>query len=100
MRTAMASRTEVWWSEISSYQRRALIAATLGWVLDNMDVLMYAVVLGEIMKHFGVSGAVAGFLNSLTLMSSAIGGVVFGMLADRYGRTWSMMASILVYSVF
>src|SRR6185369_2450815 len=39
-------------------------------------------------------------LNSLTLMSSAAGGILFGMLADRYGRTWSMMASILVYSIF
>jgi MFS family permease len=33
-------------------------------------------------------------------MSSAVGGVVFGILADRRGRTWSMMASILVYSIF
>jgi len=89
-----------WWSEISPPQRRALIAATLGWVLDNMDVLMYAIVLGEIIKHFGISAATGGFLNSLTLMSSAVGGVAFGLLADRYGRTWSMMASILVYSIF
>ncbi len=92
--------TENWWSEITAPQRSALIAAALGWVLDNMDVLMFAIVLGEIIKHFGISGATAGFLNSLTLMSSAIGGIVFGMLADRYGRTWSMMASILVYSIF
>jgi len=76
-----------WWSEISPPQRRALIAATLGWVLDNMDVLMYAIVLGEIIKHFGISAATGGFLNSLTLMSSAVGGVAFGLLADRYGRT-------------
>ena len=39
-------------------------------------------------------------LNSLTLMSSAAGGILFGILADRFGRTWSMMASILVYSIF
>jgi MFS family permease len=96
----MERTTQSWWSEISPKQRYALIAATLGWVLDNMDVLMYAIVLGEIIKHFGISAATGGFLNSLTLMSSAIGGVLFGVLADRFGRTRSMMASILVYSVF
>jgi MFS family permease len=95
-----ASSSKSWWSEITTSQRRALIAATLGWVLDNMDVLMYAIVLGEIIKHFGISAATGGFLNSLTLMSSAVGGIAFGILADRFGRTWSMMASILVYSVF
>jgi MFS family permease len=96
----MKTEHQSWWSEINPQQRRALVAATLGWVLDNMDVLMYAIVLGEIIRHFGVSAATAGALNSLTLMSSAFGGVIFGILADRYGRTWSMMASILVYSVF
>ena len=96
----MMSRQQSWWSEISPPQRRALVAATLGWVLDNMDVLMYAIVMSEIIKHFQISAATGGLLNSLTLMSSAAGGIVFGILADRLGRTWSMMASILVYSIF
>jgi MFS family permease len=97
---AMSTTQSSWWSEISPQQRRVLIAATMGWVLDNMDVLMYAIVLGEIIRHFQISAATGGFLNSLTLMSSAIGGITFGILADRFGRTWSMMASILVYSIF
>src|SRR5688572_27210222 len=87
-------------TEITSQQRKALFAATMGWILDNMDVLMFAIVLGEIIRHFGISNATAGFLNSLTLVSSAVGGILFGLLADRYGRTKSMMASILVYSIF
>src|SRR4029077_12716168 len=41
----------------------------------------------------------AGFLNSLTLIASAIGGFFFGFLADRIGRTHALMASILVYSI-
>jgi len=96
----MSAVQQTWWSEINPPQRHALVAATLGWVLDNMDVLMYAIVLSEIIKHFGISAAMGGFLNSLSLMSSAAGGIAFGLLADRFGRTWSMMASILVYSVF
>src|SRR5258707_6799782 len=41
----------------------------------------------------------AGFLNSLLLIASAIGGLLFGFLADRIGRTRALMASILVYSL-
>ena len=89
-----------WWREITSPQRKALIAATLGWVLDSMDVLLYAIVLGHLIEHFGMSFAMGGFLNSLTLMSSAIGGVAFGLIADRLGRVRAMMMSILVYSIF
>ena len=96
----MSGARSGWWSEISPPQRHALIAATLGWVLDNMDVLMYAIVLADIIKYFHISAATGGLLNSLTLLSSAAGGILFGILADRLGRTWSMMASILVYSIF
>ena len=89
-----------WWQEITSPQRKALIAATLGWVLDSMDLLLYAIVLVHLIEHFGMSFAMGGFLNSLTLMSSAIGGVAFGLIADRLGRVRAMMMSILVYSIF
>ena len=65
-----------------------------------MDILLYAIVLGHLIEHFGMSFAMGGFLNSLTLMSSAVGGVAFGLIADRLGRVRAMMMSILVYSVF
>jgi MFS family permease len=42
----------------------------------------------------------AGLLGSLTLVASAVGGLIFGVVADRYGRTRALIASILIYSVF
>jgi MFS family permease len=42
--------------------------------------------------------ATAGLLNSLTLLASALGGLVFGFVADRIGRLRSLMVSILIYS--
>lgn len=97
---SVLTRERSWWHEITPDQRKALVAATLGWVLDNMDVLMYTIVLGELIQEFGMTRATAGLLNSVALLSSAVGGVLFGILADRWGRTKSMIASILVYSVF
>ena len=51
------------------------------------------------MRDLGMSKGEAGLLNSLTLVASAIGGLLFGFLADRVGRTRALMASILVYSL-
>lgn len=84
---------------ITTAQRRSLIAGGLGWMLDAMDVMLYSLVLSELMREFGMTTATAGLLNSLTLFSSALGGIVFGILADRVGRVRSLMASILVYSI-
>lgn len=64
-----------------------------------MDVMLYSLVLAYLIREFGMNTRTAGFLNSLTLVASAIGGFLFGMIADRIGRTRALMASILVYSI-
>jgi MFS family permease len=81
-------------------ERRALLASTLGWMLDGMDVTLYAMVIAELLRELHLSTAQAGLLASVTLISSAVGGIVFGILADRAGRRVALMASIVVYSVF
>ena len=68
-------------------------------MLDAMDVMLYSLVLAFLIRDFGMNTRTAGLLNSLTLIASAIGGFLFGLLADRIGRTRAMMASILVYSI-
>jgi MFS family permease len=89
-----------WYLEADSKQRRALWAGSLGWMLDSMDTMLYALVLTHLMRDFAMTEREAGLLGSLTLLSSAMGGALFGVLADRLGRKWALMASILVYSTF
>jgi MFS family permease len=89
-----------WYKQITSARRKALISASLGWMLDGMDIMLYAMVLAHLMKDFGMSTATAGLMGSLTLLASAFGGVLFGLVADRFGRVKALMGSILVYSVF
>jgi MFS family permease len=88
------------WHSASSEARRALVAASLGWLLDAFDVMLYALVLASLMSDLGMDRTTGGLLGSLTLAASAIGGVVFGVLADRWGRTRALSLSILIYSVF
>ena len=88
------------WNEASPAARRALIAASLGWLLDAFDVMLYALVLTAVVKDLGLSLATGGQLASLTLAASALGGLVFGVVADKLGRTRALSLSILLYSVF
>jgi MFS family permease len=79
---------------------RTLAAAMLGWMLDGMDVMLYAFALTTIQAEFGMSSAAAGAMASMTLVTSAIGGALAGFFADRYGRARVLVWSILIYSVF
>jgi len=88
------------WGNTSSAQRRTLVAASLGWMLDAFDVMLYSIVLATLMREFGMNKATAGFLNTLTLIASAIGSFGFGYFADRLGRRRMLSLSILTYSLF
>ena len=91
--------SSITFSQITSAQRRTLIAAALGWMLDAFDVMLYALVLAYIMADLGMSKATAGLLGTLTLLASGVGGVLFGFIADRVGRVKALMLSILTYSL-
>jgi MFS family permease len=69
-------------------------------MLDSFDVMLYALVLAALIKDLGITKETAGLLGSVTLVASAVGGLVFGIIADRLGRTRALIASILIYSVF
>src|SRR5437762_2545143 len=84
----------------SRIERGALLASTLGWMLDGMDITLYAMVLPDLMREFQLSTATGGFLTSVTLIAGAVGGILFGILADRWGRRAVLIVTIAMYSVF
>jgi MFS family permease len=69
-------------------------------MLDAFDVMLYSIVLATLMREFNMGKGTAGLLNTLTLIASAIGSFVFGLLADRFGRRRMLSQSILTYSIF
>jgi MFS family permease len=89
-----------WWRVAAPQPRRALIAASLGWALDAFDVMLFSLTLSAVIAELGLTKTQAGALGSITLLGGAAGGLIFGHVADRYGRTRAMMASVLLYSVF
>lgn len=91
-----------WWRTADARARHAFVAASLGWMLDSFDVMLYSLVLASLIQDptLQLSTAVAGQLGALTLLSAAAGGVVFGVLADRIGRKAALMWAVAIYSVF
>ena len=88
-----------WLLRATTHQRQTLLAGSLGWLLDAFDVMLYSMVLAHLMTHFAMDKGTAGWLQSLTLLGSAVGGVGFGYVADRIGRIRALMGSILAYSL-
>ncbi|MFN7913956.1 MAG: MFS transporter [Vicinamibacterales bacterium] len=91
-----------WWHDAPPRARRAFVASSLGWMLDSFDVMLYALVTAALIRdpQLRLTASVAGQLGSATLVAAAVGGVIFGVLADRIGRKRALMAAILVYSAF
>ena len=98
--TTSSSALFGWLREGTPAAQRSLLAASLGWMLDGFDIMLYALVLSALLRELSISTAVAGILGSITLVASGIGGILFGIIADRYGRRRALIGSVLVYSVF
>jgi MFS family permease len=89
-----------WLVEAPVASRKALLAASLGWMLDSFDVMLYSLVLASMMADLHLTKSSAGILGSVTLVAAAVGGLCFGLIADRFGRTRALMLSVLLYAVF
>ncbi len=86
--------------ELSRYRRRAFVATGLGWGLDGFDWTMFAYALPAISASLGLSASKGPFVVACSLVASAVGGVVGGTLADRFGRVRVLTVVILAYALF
>lgn len=82
------------------YRRKALFAAAIGYGLDGFDLLILSFALSGIIASFGLSDVRAGSLSTITLFGAVLGGIVFGALADRFGRVRVLTWTVLVFAVF
>jgi MFS family permease len=64
-----------------------------------MDFMLYAVALNQLRVYFQFDDATAGMLGTVTLIMSGVGGLTFGYVADRFGRTRALMGTIILFSI-
>lgn len=87
------------WKGFDQRQKNAFIASFLGWTLDAFDFFLMVFVLGAIAREFGTERKTVAFAITLTLAARPAGALVFGLLADRFGRRRVLMIDILLFSV-
>ncbi|MEW2592237.1 MFS transporter [Micromonospora aurantiaca] len=96
----VASQTAEPSGKVSSYGRKAIFASASGYAMDGFDLLILSFSIGAIAADFGISNTAAGSLTSLTLWGAVVGGIVFGIMADRLGRVRVLTWSIMLFAVF
>ena len=77
----------------------ALLAGFLGWTLDAFDFFVLVFVVPAIAKEFHRSVADIAFTITATLMMRPVGALLFGWMADRWGRRLPLMIDVIFYSV-
>ncbi|MFO0888479.1 MAG: MFS transporter [Isosphaeraceae bacterium] len=95
-----------WWRELSLAHWWILVVAVLGWLFDAMDQRLFIIArtpaLQELVPGVGPDRlpTFAGMATGLFIAGWATGGLLFGLLGDRWGRVRTMSLTILVYSIF
>src|SRR5436305_6685102 len=86
------------WRTLTPDQKKAFLAAYLGWMLDAFDFFLLVFVIKDVAKEFHVSKTEVTAAITLTLACRPIGALLFGLAADRYGRRVPLMIDVLLYS--
>ncbi|MGQ0839680.1 MFS transporter [Actinokineospora sp.] len=103
MSSSTVPRTDgrlTWFRELPAKGRKAFVGAFLGFGLDSYDFWVLPLSLAAIAATFGLSTGQTGLLSTTTLVFSAVGGVIAGVLADRIGRVRTLMITVVTYALF
>lgn len=89
-----------WFKDVTPAERKTFWACFGGWTLDAMDAQMFSLVIPTLLATWHISKADAGWLTSVTLIASAMGGWIAGYASDRFGRVRVLQMTVLWYSIF
>lgn len=90
----------MWLRETSPAERKTLTAAFAGYGIDAFDYMIYTFMIPTFIAIWGMSKAEAGYIATGALITSALGGWIAGILADRYGRVRVLQWTVLWFSFF
>ena len=80
-------------------QRNAVLAGFLGWTLDAFDFFVLTFIIDDVARAFGKTRPDIALTITLALATRPIGAIVFGLMADRFGRRLPLMLNVMFYAV-
>src|SRR5436305_3751453 len=86
-------------AEQRANRRNAVLSGFLGWTFDAFDFFVLVMLLDVVAKDFGRTRPQMALAISATLWMRPVGAVLFGMMADRFGRRLPLMLNIVFFSV-
>ena len=89
-----------WLTTLNGNEKRTLAASFSGYAVDAFDYYTLPLVTPILLSLWGMSKTEVGLIGTATLVASAIGGWVAGILADMYGRVRILQLTILVFAIF
>src|SRR5476651_1063 len=89
-----------WYRNINKQERRTFWSCKIGYGLDGMDTQMLSFVVPTLIALWGITTGQAGLIHTSTLIASAIGGWVAGILSDRIGRVRTLQLTVLWFAFF
>ncbi|ORY96521.1 major facilitator superfamily domain-containing protein [Syncephalastrum racemosum] len=89
---------KLFWN-LNGRQRLTFVSAFLGWTCDAYDYFCVTLGVTSIAEDFGVEPSAVTSAITTTLMLRSIGALIFGILADRFGRRWPLIIDIILFSV-
>lgn len=84
---------------VGSFHYKLLVVTGLGWLFDSMDTGLISFVLPILAKEWGLTPDQVGWIGSVGLIGMALGAVLAGTIADRFGRKNVFAATVILYSV-
>ncbi|MGN7408956.1 MFS transporter [Sporosarcina sp. SAFN-010] len=82
-----------------NYQKKTVVASVAGLTLEGMDIMFISFAMTMIIADFGIDFATGGMISSVTNIGMLVGGVLFGILADKFGRVKVFTYSILLFAI-
>jgi MFS family permease len=82
-----------------NYQKKTVVASLTGLSLEGMDIMFISFAMSMIIANFHIDLATGGLISSITNLGMLAGGVIFGVLADKFGRVRTFTNSILFFAI-
>ncbi|WML26795.1 MFS transporter [Neobacillus sp. OS1-33] len=82
-----------------NYQKKTVVASVAGLTLEGMDIMFLSFAMSMIIAEFHLDMATGGLISSITNLGMLFGGILFGILADKFGRVKVFTYSILLFAI-